>query len=145
MVQMKELTVQECRRLLASDAVGRVAFATPQGPSVVPVNYRVLDDVVVIATAPQTELGRHGRDAVVAFEIDQVDYESGHGWSVVIRGRTEWLTDPEDLRRIDAAHPSWRPEPWPDGTRRMLLTIAMTEVSGRRLGWGWQPMAQLAR
>ncbi|MES2712231.1 MAG: PQQ-dependent sugar dehydrogenase, partial [Pseudomonadota bacterium] len=47
-----------------------VAFSTPAGPHMVPVNYTVVDDAIVVRTSPYSLLGTHGRNTVVAFGVD---------------------------------------------------------------------------
>ncbi|MDO9496587.1 MAG: pyridoxamine 5'-phosphate oxidase family protein, partial [Nocardioides sp.] len=85
-------------------------------------------------------LGLHARDAVVAFEVDRLDQDEHHGWSVLARGRAEAVTDPEELEQIESTYP---PQPWASGNRPLLLRIAWTELSGRKLGRGWDPLAEM--
>ena len=74
MADSRELGRSECEALLRADVVGRVAFMTPTGPHIVPVNYSVVDSGIVLSTSPYSLLGHHGRDSVLAFEIDQFDH-----------------------------------------------------------------------
>lgn len=134
MAESLQLSEAECARLLRGNVVGRVAVSTPNGPYLVPVNYAIVDDAVVIRTSPYSILGTHGRDAVLAFEVDHVDHASQHGWSVVVRGRAEVVTDPDELDHIQAV---WAPRPWASGSRNLVLRLPWTEVSGRRIGTGW--------
>ena len=69
-----ELSTDECRELLSAGLVGRVAVCTPVGPHVVPVNYAVVDDDVVIRTSPYSVLGSHARGSILALEVDHLDY-----------------------------------------------------------------------
>lgn len=134
MPESYELSAEQCDRLLRGNVVGRVAVATPTGPHIVPVNYAVVDDAVVLRTTPYSVLGTYGRDAVLAFEVDHADHAEQHGWSVVVRGRAEAVTAAEDLERVRSA---WSPRPWASGARTLVLRVPRTEVSGRRLGTGW--------
>jgi len=52
MAESYELTVGQCEALLRSCTVGRVALSTPTGPHVIPVNYTVVDDAVIVRTTP---------------------------------------------------------------------------------------------
>jgi nitroimidazol reductase NimA-like FMN-containing flavoprotein (pyridoxamine 5'-phosphate oxidase superfamily) len=113
-----------------------VAVATPTGPHIIPVNYSVVDSAVIISTSPYSVLGTYGRDATMAFEIDQFDYDYRRGWSVVARGRAETVTDPEELRHIRSV---WEPTPWASGLRNLFLRLPWQELSGRQLGAGWDP------
>lgn len=135
-----DLSPEECRELLSAGLVGRVAVCTPVGPHIVPVNYAVVDDSVVLRTSPYSVLGSHARGTILAVEIDQFDYERQHGWSVVVRGRAEAVTSAEDLSRIKQV---WEPRTWASGQRNLYLRIPWTEVSGRRLGVGWNPRDEL--
>jgi nitroimidazol reductase NimA-like FMN-containing flavoprotein (pyridoxamine 5'-phosphate oxidase superfamily) len=137
MADSRELSWSECEALLRAGVAGRVAFSTANGPHVVPVNYSVVDSAVIISTSPYSMLGTYGREAMLAFEVDQLDYEYRRGWSVVARGRGEVVSDPDDLRHIRSV---WQPTPWASGTRNLFLRIPWHELSGRQLGTGWDPM-----
>ena len=135
-----ELPTEECRDLLAAGVVGRVAVCTPIGPHVVPVNYAVVEDSIVVRTSPYSVLGSHARGSILALEIDQFDYERQHGWSVVARGRAETVTNAEDLSHIKAM---WEPRAWAAGQRNLFVRIRWSELTGRRLGAGWNPTDEL--
>ena len=135
-----ELSYSECQALLRSGVFGRIGLSTPDGPVVVPVNYSVLDNAVVIRTASDGPIAKHGSGAKVAFEIDHVDYAYHRGWSVMVRGTTAVVDDPDEVARIRAV---WEPKPWASGDRPLLLELPLTELTGRRLGSGWDPMADL--
>ena len=107
-------------RLLSAGVAGRVALSSPDGPHIIPVNYSVVDDAVVLRTSPYSVLGTHGRDTVLAFEVDQFDYERRHGWSVVARGRADVVTDPAEIAQIRA---TWEPRPWAGGSRNLYLRL----------------------
>jgi nitroimidazol reductase NimA-like FMN-containing flavoprotein (pyridoxamine 5'-phosphate oxidase superfamily) len=134
--ELHELSERECEELLRSGVTGRVALCTPTGPQVLPVNYAVLDDAVVIRTSPYSRLGTYGRDTMLAFEIDGLDAEHERGWSVQARGRAEVVERREELDRIRDAG---GPQPWAVGQRALHLRIRWTELSGRQLGGDWDP------
>jgi nitroimidazol reductase NimA-like FMN-containing flavoprotein (pyridoxamine 5'-phosphate oxidase superfamily) len=136
----RELTQAECETLLRTEVVGRLALSTPGGPHVIPINYSVVDDAIIVRTSPYSLLGTYGRDSRLAFEIDQLDHEHHRGWSVVARGRAELVTDPTELERIRAV---WQPHPWAAGSREVHLRIRWDELSGRRLGAHGDPVAEL--
>ena len=125
------LRYAECSALLRSGVAGRLAVSTPDGPHIVPVNYLVVDSAVIVRTSPYSVLGTHGRDAVVAFEVDHVDAERESGWSVVARGRAEVVREREEIEHIRAV---CDPRPWASGGRELLVRIRWTELTGRRLG-----------
>lgn len=129
MAEMRELSSSECRALLHSGDVGRVALSTPNGPHIVPVNYSVLDGTIIIRTSPYSLLGTYGRDTTLAFEIDGFDTASERGWSVMARGRAQAVTDRLELDRIRNV----APQPWAGGQRSLHLRLRWTELGGRRV------------
>ena len=129
-----DLTPEECERLLRSGVGGRIALSSPDGPHIVPVNYSVVDDAIIVRTSPYSALGTYGRDSMLAFEVDQFDHERQRGWSVVARGRGEVVTKPDELDHIRT---TWEPRPWAAGARSLYLRLRWTELSGRRIGVAW--------
>ncbi len=134
MPESHDLDPRECERLLRAGVVGRVALSTPEGPFIVPVNYAVVDDTIVIRTNALSLLGSHGCDAMLAFEVDHIDHERHVGWSVVARGRARPEHDPDQLARIRAG---WPPRPWAGGARNLYLRIRWQSLTGRSLGSDW--------
>ena len=133
MPESLELSGEECQRLLRAGTVGRVAVSTPRGPHIVPVNYVVSGDSVIFRTSPYSVLGSHARNSLLAFEIDHIEPARELSWSVVVRGRCEFIDDP---RELDAAEDASRPTAWAAGSRNLFLRLPLTEVSGRYLGAG---------
>jgi nitroimidazol reductase NimA-like FMN-containing flavoprotein (pyridoxamine 5'-phosphate oxidase superfamily) len=126
-----ELSRHECRALLASRTVGRIAFQTGNGLRVLPVNYVVLEDRIVFRTAERGVIARSIRASEVAFQVDDLDEQLRAGWSVLAVGRCERVTDPAQLDAIAQAAP---PAPWADGTRELHFAVRWKGLSGRRLG-----------
>jgi nitroimidazol reductase NimA-like FMN-containing flavoprotein (pyridoxamine 5'-phosphate oxidase superfamily) len=123
--KLRDLDRDECLRLLQSQRVGRIAFTDDSGPDVLPVNYVMDGDDIVIATTGYGAIARASTGSRVAFEVDELDEYTESGWSVVVRGRAN-RESPFDL-------PAERPHPWADGTRTYVLRIKADVVSGRRL------------
>lgn len=138
MYESFELSEPECEDLLRAGVVGRVAACTPTGPHVVPVNYAVIDDAVVFRTTPYSVLGSQPLRSIIALETDHFDYEHQRGWSVVARGRAEMVVNAAELASIRSA---WDPGTWASGTRVLYVRMSWYELTGRRLGSGWDPMA----
>jgi nitroimidazol reductase NimA-like FMN-containing flavoprotein (pyridoxamine 5'-phosphate oxidase superfamily) len=134
MPESRELDPQECERLLRAGVVGRVALSTPEGPHIVPVNYAVVDDTIVVRTSAYSVLGAHGRGAMLAFEVDHIDHDRHVGWSVVARGRGWAEVDADQVARI---REDWQPRPWASGNRNVYLRIKWDCLSGRSLGHDW--------
>ncbi len=129
---MLELSREECLRLLASHSFGRLAVNMGDGPPVIrPVNYLFdkSSQSVVFRTAPGSKFHALLRSADAAFEIDGIDEISRTGWSVIIRGVTDELTDSNHIRRLDRLGL----EPWAPGRKRHWTQIRAWTVSGRRI------------
>ncbi|MFE2943096.1 helix-turn-helix domain-containing protein [Streptomyces sp. NPDC059255] len=123
------LSTEECRELLSTHGVGRVAVSTWDGPAVVPVNYVVAGDDVAYRTAPGTAAAEAvGQE--VAFETDHIDDAMSRGWSVNVVGTARAVTGDNDVRRLDRhAHTT----PWAGSGRRLWVSIAPTRTTGRRI------------
>lgn len=112
----------ECWDLLRSQPVGRIAWSGMHGVSVVPVNFVVVDDAIILRTTPYSLLARDSVDREVAFQVDHLDLEHHEGWSVLARGRSS---------REDRSPE--HPQPWATGSRVLGVRIDVRAVSGRRL------------
>jgi nitroimidazol reductase NimA-like FMN-containing flavoprotein (pyridoxamine 5'-phosphate oxidase superfamily) len=124
------LPEEECLRLLATVPVGRVAVSVGALPAILPVNFALLDGDVVFRTAPGSKLDAAVRNAVIAFEADSIDPVYHTGWSVLVTGVAEEVTDPATLEAV-AALPL---EPWAlDGLADHVVRIRSRMISGRRL------------
>jgi nitroimidazol reductase NimA-like FMN-containing flavoprotein (pyridoxamine 5'-phosphate oxidase superfamily) len=120
---------------LGSTPIGRIAFSVDALPAVVPVNFLLDGDHIVFRTAPGSKLDAAVRDAVVAFEIDQIDLKSRTGWSVLVVGRCSHETDPAVVERLrDLALESWMPD-----DRCHFVRIRCEQITGRvldgRISW----------
>jgi nitroimidazol reductase NimA-like FMN-containing flavoprotein (pyridoxamine 5'-phosphate oxidase superfamily)/DNA-binding transcriptional regulator YiaG len=126
---VSKLVPAECRRLIAPGGVGRIAFVTLSGPVVVPVNFAVLADTLVIRTAEGTVIDGHAGEQV-ALEVDHIDEALCQGWSVLVRGPAHRVTHPAELRRLQEEAAVW---PWAGGDREVYVRIVPREVTGRRI------------
>ena len=124
-----ELSYDECRSLLESGEMGRVAVSTPLGPRIIPVNYTIAESSVIFRTTPYSVLGTYARNTNLAFEVDHVESDH-HGWSVVAVGRANMVENLDELREIRA---EWDPKPWAGGKRSMYFRMPWHELTGRRL------------
>jgi nitroimidazol reductase NimA-like FMN-containing flavoprotein (pyridoxamine 5'-phosphate oxidase superfamily) len=123
------LTDDQARQLLAEGEVGRVGITIGSLPAIFPVNYRLIDGAVVFRTAPGSKMSAATEGAVVAFEVDDYQLADRSGWSVLLVGRAEVVDDDEVAVKVAAA----RLEPLVDSPRTVIVRIAPTFVSGRRL------------
>ncbi|WP_330340209.1 pyridoxamine 5'-phosphate oxidase family protein [Streptomyces sp. NBC_00557] len=129
----RELGRHECLRLLATAPIGRIVFTRQALPAVVPVNFGLdADGAVLLRTSTASELARAVDGAVVAFEADAADVETHSGWSVVVTGRAEIVTDPAEAARLERVglH-SWVPSP-----EEVFVRIESELVTGRELVGG---------
>ena len=124
-----ELTREECLDALRSKSVGRLAYTSDDGPRVIPVNYVLTADGVIFRTVPDGEVARHAMDSLCAFEIDEIDEFFEAGWSVLVAGVAQLLTE-ADFRRLQYGR---IPEPWAAGPRILFVKIPLLQVSGRQL------------
>jgi hypothetical protein len=140
MAESHELSYTYCEAILRAGVIGRIGIWADGGPHILPMNYSVVDEAIIMRTTPDGLLGRHARGSTVAFEVDHFDYGYRRGVSVVARGDTEVVEHPGELAHIRSV---WQPRPWASGERSLVLRLPWTELSGRRLGAGWDPMSDL--
>lgn len=119
----------ECRDLLATAQIGRVVLSIDALPAAFPVNYWLIDDAIVFRTAPGTKLTAALNHTVVGFEVDEIDAATRTGWSVLVVGTSNVLSDPAEIARLDQADlHSWAPV-----SAAHYVKISVGRVSGRRL------------
>jgi nitroimidazol reductase NimA-like FMN-containing flavoprotein (pyridoxamine 5'-phosphate oxidase superfamily) len=129
---MLDLSREECLRLLAERSFGRLAVNMGKGPPVIrPVNYLFDEPTqsVVFRTALGSKFHALLQSADAAFEIDGIDEGSRTGWSVIMHGVTDEITNPMDVRRLD----SLGLQPWAPGHKAHWVHIRAWTVSGRRI------------
>ena len=98
-------------------------------PSIVPVNYLLDNDRIVIRTDAGSKLAAALRGAPVAFEVDGVDQDHQVGWSVVVRGHGEEITDEDKLAELrQTPLLAWHPRANP-----RYIRINPSQVIGRRI------------
>jgi nitroimidazol reductase NimA-like FMN-containing flavoprotein (pyridoxamine 5'-phosphate oxidase superfamily) len=125
---LEPLTRRESIELLSSAVVGRVVFTISALPAVVPVTFGVLDDTLVLRTFEGTRLAAAADGGVLAFETDEIDPVARTGWSVVVTGIAELVTDPMRRTRIHSIV-----EPFVSGENDVYVSLPLTVVTGRRL------------
>jgi len=131
------LPTEECRRLLATRQLGRIGLAGGPFPLILPVNYVLDGEVVVIRTDSPTitAAADHTR---VAFEVDDVDERTRSGWSVLVQALAEEVTGArrdELVERLRAADGS----PWAPGEHGHWIRLIPKVVTGRRIVPGRLP------
>lgn len=121
--------MEECYRLIGKDGVGRIAVCTQDGPIIIPVNYLIEGESVIVRTAPYSLLGEHAQQDM-AFEVDSLRHEERQGWSVVLVGKSERV---EDIEQMTELRSSRRLEPWAAGSRHLFIRLTPRRVTGRRI------------
>ena len=128
------LPEEECWSLLRNHDLGRLAIVIEGRPQIFPVNYASAENTVVFRTQAGAKL-THGPGSAACFEIDEYDRQGSMGWSVMVVGVLEDITDAEDehsrrLRRLTV-------QPVAPGSRLHWLALKAQEVSGRSFRGGW--------
>ncbi len=128
-----ELDRAEAMRLLASVDYGRVVFNQQALPAIRLVNHVVDEGRVIVRTrlaATVSTVVRLSSDAgvVVAYEADDLDPYRRAGWSVVVTGFANTITDPEQIARYERLL-----RPWVNMTMDTMIAIQPELVTGIRI------------
>jgi nitroimidazol reductase NimA-like FMN-containing flavoprotein (pyridoxamine 5'-phosphate oxidase superfamily) len=119
------LDVEECRHLLRTHNLGRLAVLGAERVEIFPVNYLLYGPDVYLRTAPGAKLAALQDRADVAFEID------GRGrrkvWSVVVHGTARHLAGGALSRRSGVAELATDLP----GVKTHYVRIVTGEVTGR--------------
>lgn len=133
---LEVLDRETCLELLAGARVGRLGLSVDALPVVLPVNFAVDGDEIVVGSGPGGKLRAAVRGNVVAFEVDEWDPLSHEGWSVLVRGHSRVLEDEAELERARTLPL----RPWGQLGDLSYLAVRLDLVTGRRL----RPVAVVA-
>jgi nitroimidazol reductase NimA-like FMN-containing flavoprotein (pyridoxamine 5'-phosphate oxidase superfamily) len=116
-------------RLLAVTAkeggIGRIGVPTDQAPVVIPVNFAVHGNRILLRVGTGfLSLAASGR--LVAFEVDHIDPATDTAWSVLVRGLATLEGHPTDEELAAVAHP-YVPRPG-----HQVLSIRPDVTTGRQ-------------
>jgi uncharacterized protein len=130
---MAELDRGRCLDLLAQGTIGRVVvtIGAESRPVIRPVNY-VFDPVsqsIMFRSAPGSKLHALLHATRACFEVDDVDVLGRTGWSVIIEGVTEPVTDVMEIRRLERMALYG----WVAGPASRWIRIRARTVSGRQV------------
>ena len=126
---MEELSRAQCLELMATMPVGRIGVSVRALPVILPVNFVLVGENIVFRTISGTKLDAATANAVVAFEVDSYAPDGKSGWSVLIRGVSSEITDPEELRALtDMLLWAWALD---DRIATRLVRIESSFISGR--------------
>lgn len=128
---LTEIPMHECVALLSKSWVGRLALDAGGHPDIFPVNHVVdaRDSSILFPTRVGTKLHAALRCPIVAFEVDGIDPDDGSGWSVVLLGRAELLSDEDTIAWATAR----RAAPWAIHEQSQWLRIRPVQITGRRI------------
>ena len=128
---LEVLTREECLQLLAAEEIGRIAVVLGRQPLIMPVNYVLDAETIVLRTDPGTKLATASFERV-AFEVDRIDRDRQSGWSVLVQGVGQEITSAYSrlFERVRALSIT----PWAPGDKEHWLRIMPVEISGRRVG-----------
>ena len=130
MLSSVELDREECLELLGSAGVGRVVLSVHCIPVALPVNISVIGGDALFNTDVGSKLRAALLGQVVSVEADDVDRIYHTGWSVLLTGVAQIVTDPKTINRATRSLQAWAP-----GSHPFLVRVPSTVISGRRLGW----------
>ncbi|MGH9029220.1 MAG: pyridoxamine 5'-phosphate oxidase family protein [Acidimicrobiales bacterium] len=127
---MGDLPINACLEKLETASVGRLGVSMDALPVVLPVNFALDGNSIVIRTTPGTKLSAAINQAVVAFEVDDYDAETARGWSVLVQGTAREITTTWGLERARSL--PLRPVT-PDGASDRFVEVEMEIVTGRHI------------
>ena len=131
MADLVELTEDESWELARSQPVCRVAWTSPTGPTLLPVNHVIDGHTLWFRTSAYSELVRQVDDERIAVLVDEIDKETRLGWSVQLRGpaNVHWHESevPPAVRSLLT---------WVSGPHPLWVEVKTDEVHGRRLTAG---------
>ena len=132
--RLEVLDEDECRRLLPTAVIGRLAFTEGALPVILPVAFGVHQNRIVIPTRPGSKMATASRRAVVAFEADAFDPVTRTGWNVTVVGPSRVVTDAAEAAALEAFGVS----PWIAAPSCCFITVLMQIIRGRRIRVGAQ-------
>lgn len=123
------LSEHQCRELLSSRDLGRIAFPVGDETEIFAVNYATDGTIVVFRTGTGTKLTQSTASRV-AFEVDEWDAAKKVGWSVVLKGVAQEVTRGTDP--YSAALRTRNVFPLAPGEHDYWIAIYPATISGRR-------------
>jgi uncharacterized protein len=130
--EVVDLDHAECLRLLAATSLGRLAVSVEGWPPVIrPVNY-VFDESsqsILFRSARGSKLTALLLSTEAAFEIDGIEPDARTGWSVIVIGTAEEITQAAEVHRLEQLGL----RPLAPGHKPHWIRIRATVVSGRRI------------
>ncbi len=124
-----------CWGYLASQEVGRLGVSTNDVPEIFPINYYVDGESVIFRSAEGSKMDQLALNENVVFEVD--GWQEEGGWSVMLKGIAQRITDPEELARAEKAPL----RPWVPTVKTIFVRVTPTiGISGRHFLFGPDPI-----
>lgn len=126
-----DLSPAECASHLASEPLGRLGVIVDGRPEIFPINYTYDESSghIVFATNARTKLAAALNWPWVAFEVDDLtDHVTGDGWSVLVVGHAENLTDADQIARASTG----RVATWATGDHVRWVRIVPDKITGKQ-------------
>jgi nitroimidazol reductase NimA-like FMN-containing flavoprotein (pyridoxamine 5'-phosphate oxidase superfamily) len=132
-----DIPVEECRARLAATTIGRIGVIVDGRPEIFPVNHTYDERTrsVAFPTNDRTKLRAALGWPWVAFEVDGVEPDGASGWSVMVVGKAEEITDADEITGLDAQ----RPALWAAGATTRWVRIVPAKMTGRRISASSSP------
>lgn len=128
--RLKILTHDECMGLLRSHRFfGRIGYSVDGVPIILPINFVVDGDSIVFSTTRGSKLSWLSNHSRVSFQADHGRPLDQSGWSVLVHGVAQEVTDPAAV----AAFQLGPLRSWAVPSEEHWVRISIDEISGRRL------------
>jgi hypothetical protein len=128
-VKIEELSESQCAAFLQASRVGRIAVSVRALPVIFPVGYVALDGAIWVGASRTSPVFRSSVGSVVAFEADGYDEPGSYGWSVLVRGVAEAVSDERKIEEVNSRLIT----AWPAiGVVDQCLAIPVTMLTGQR-------------
>lgn len=139
------LSFNQCWDLLAAATIGRLGLVVDGHPEIFPVNYVLHDRHIVFRSGRGRKLWGAMASRPGVLEVDGYDAPTTEAWSVVARGETVLMTDPEETAKVDALGL----EPLQPGAKDHYIRLIPRALTGRRFTVNrpdlWKPKTDDAR
>ena len=134
------LSRDRCEELLSSADLGRLGVVSDGCPLVFPVCHVFVGGVIAFPTNAGTKLDAALSWPYVSFEVDGIGDDGFTGWSVMVVGHAEEVTDPAERERFVAE----RDVPWRTDERLRWVKVIPSEITGRQIQ-GERPLPRRMR
>ncbi|MGA2827048.1 MAG: pyridoxamine 5'-phosphate oxidase family protein [Streptosporangiaceae bacterium] len=128
-VRTERLSAAECHQLISPGGIGRIGFPTASGTMILPVNYAIAANTIVIRAGSGSVIAAHG-DGDVSFQVDHIDEALEQAWSVLVQGQAHRVLQRTELAHLQRCAAL---QPWPGGEHDTCIRIAPHRISGRRI------------